>query len=47
MRLLAAGRIAAASGATRCLLLERDGDGALLDGARPRRGGAGVRRTSW
>ena len=30
--LLAAGRIEAARGATRCLLLERDGDGRLLDG---------------
>jgi HAD superfamily hydrolase (TIGR01459 family) len=30
--LLAAGEIPAARGATRCLLLERDGDGSLLDG---------------
>lgn len=30
--LLANGRIAAARGATRCLLLERDGDGSLIEG---------------
>ncbi len=31
-RMLAAGQIAAARGVSRCLLLERDGDGSLLDG---------------